>query len=79
MLLMDHIHITAAGQQDRAQAALADAVHGIDGDAQPGTLDLLHVHHLQDAVDVLVERIALLNDAPGQGVFIVDAFHILGL
>ena len=77
VLLMDHVHVTAAGQQDGPQAALADAVHGVNGDAQPGPLDLLHVHHLKDAVDILVEGISLPDQALLHGLVIVHAAHLL--
>ncbi len=76
MLLVDHVHIAAAGHQDGSQTALADAVHGVNGDAQPGSADSTCVDHLEDAVDILVEGIALGDDALGHGVGIVDALDI---
>lgn len=59
VLVVDHVHIAAAGHQDGPQAALADAVHGVYRNAQPGGFDLLHIQELQDAVDILVEGVDL--------------------
>ena len=55
MLLMEHIHITAAGQQDGSQTALADAIHRVNGYPQAGMFDFLHIHNLQNAVNVVIE------------------------
>ena len=48
VLLMNDIHVTPAGQQNGPEAALADAIHGVDGDAQVGALDLLGVNDLRE-------------------------------
>ena len=79
VLLMNDIHVTPAGQQNGAQAALADAIHGVDGDAQVGTLDLLGVNDLQNAVDVLVEGIAFPDQTHFHGLIVVDGLHVLRL
>ncbi len=79
VLLVDHVHVAPAGQQNGAQAALADAIHGVDGDAQVGALDLLGVNDLQNAVDVLVEGIAFPDQTHFHGLIVVDGLHVLRL
>ena len=77
MLLVDHVHVAPAGEQNRPQAAEADAVHGIDGHPQPGAPDRLGVDHLKNAVHILVKGIPLLDDSRRQRVGIGNAPDIL--
>ena len=77
MLLVDHVHIAPAGQQDGPQTALADAVHGVDGHPEAGVLDLLDIHKLQDAVNIFVEGIYLPDYSLGQGLIVVQGADFL--
>lgn len=55
-------------------------IHGeFDGDAQMGALDFFGVHHLQNAVDILVEGIALPDQPHILCLIVVDGLHVLGL
>ena len=77
VLIVDHVHVAPAGQQQCAQAVAADTIHGVNGDSQPGTPDGAGIDHLQDAVDILVEGIPLPDFSRCQGIAVGDAFHIL--
>ena len=78
MLFMDHVNITAAGHQDRPQTALADAVHGINGDPELRLFDPLHIHDLKDAVDIVVEWIGFLNGSICQSLIVIHLRNLRG-
>ena len=67
MAVVDDLQIAAAGHEDHAQARLADAVHGIERDAQLRVLDGLHVNGGQDAVDIFIRRVVLGDHACRDG------------
>ena len=77
VLLMDHVHIAAASEQNRSQTAVPHAVHGVDGDTQVRLPDLLHIHHAQHTVDIFVKRIPFPHNAGCQRLGIRNASDIL--
>ena len=76
--VVDDLQIAAAGGQQHAQARPADAVHGIEADAQRRVLDGLHIHGGQDAVQILVHGVGLGDEAPRHGLIVVHALDIGG-
>ena len=76
VLFPDHIHITAAGQQNGSQGIVADTVHGIDGDPKAAFLDFFRIHQRQDTVDILIKGIPFPEETSLPRFFVGDAFHI---
>ena len=74
--VVDDLQIAAAGGQQHAEAGPADAVHGVEADAQRRALDGLHVHGGQDAVQILIHGVGLGDKAPGQGFVVVHVLHV---
>ena len=72
--VVDDLQIAAAGHEDHAQARLADAIHGIERNAQLRVLDGLHVNGGQNAVDILVCRVVLGDHACRDGGVVVHGF-----
>ena len=75
--VVDDLEIAAAGHEDHAQARLADAVHGVERDAQLRVLDGLDVDGGQNAVDIFVRRVVLGDHACRDGGVIVHGLNFV--
>ena len=74
MAVVDDLQIAAAGHENHAQARLADAIHGVERDAQLRVLNGLHVNGGQNAVDIFVCRVVLGDHACRDGGVVVHGF-----
>ena len=61
--VVDHVHVTARGEEDRHQAREADAVHRVEHHARPARADGVHVDLLHDGIQVRVARVDELHAA----------------
>ena len=73
------LHIAAGGGEDGLQGSLAHAVEGIQHHPQAGVPDGLHVQAADDAVQVLVQRVELLDQAGFDPVLVAQGGNFIAL
>ena len=68
--LVDDIHLAAGRHEDGLQRGAGNPEHRIQCDLQVGSADGIHVHLVDDRVDVAVERIDLADQSPRNGLLV---------
>ena len=70
MAVVDDVHLAAGRHEDGLQRGARDPEHRVQCDLQVGSADGVHVHLVDDRVDVAVERIDLADQSPRDGLVV---------
>ena len=79
MIFMHGIYFTARGQQDGPQGGSADAVKRIQGNSHPFAADHFHINRINNIIQILIQRIYLLDEALFHGTVIIHDFYFTGI